>query len=319
MKRDVLPSHSCSVSLDDIGGLLDMSSSEVSTELGEGDVRDLRFRILTGSERDSVMLQILRHIDETDLRVVGENDNSVWERGWGEVLEKVRSSTTALDEALKPQYFAHHQILRFGGEYIDTGDAQFVYHIDQVLRRVLIRKFLSQAEHIVELGCGTGTTQVLLARMLPQAELTASDWAAASQKLIAIIGARLNRPIRPVRFNMLTLEGWSDLGITTCTAIVTIHAMEQLGTRWSGLLEKILHAKPNLCVHLEPLVELYSQQSLPDYLAAKYHRKRNYLSGYYPEIRRLEASRRAEVLYAKRLGLGDRYHEAYSVLVWRPL
>ena len=72
------------------------------------------------------------------------------------------------------------------------------------------------------------------------------------------------------------------------------------------------------CV-LEPIVELYDRSSLFDVLAIKYHERRNYLHGWLTRLRELAALGRAEILQVRRLGFGDRYHEAYSVILWKPL
>jgi hypothetical protein len=78
-------------------------------------------------------------------------------------------------------------------------------------------------------------------------------------------------------------------------------------------------AKPKLCVHLEPVLELYDEATLFDYLAIRCHTTRNYLKNWLSDIRALEKSGKAEIIEEKRLQFGDRYHEAYSVIAWRPL
>jgi len=56
-----------------------------------------------------------------------------------------------------------------------------------------------------------------------------------------------------------------------------------------------------------------------DYLAIRCHTTRNYLKNWLSDIRALEKSGKAEIIEEKRLQFGDRYHEAYSVIAWRPL
>lgn len=293
--------------------------TEQLTDLLNGYVwPELSYRVLEGVERDEIMLGILKRIDERNFRIVGENDNAVWVRGWGEILEQVEQYGFSND-VLRPQYFDHHRIMRFDGEYIDGGDANFVYQYDQLLRRVVLAHYLRGQKKVVELGCGTGTSQLILAELLPDAELVASDWSPPSQGIIRAMSAYLKRQITPVCFNMLTLEGWDELGIDQDSAVVTVHALEQLGDGCKPLLEKIVSAKPKLCVHLEPVLELYDEATLFDYLAIRCHTTRNYLKNWLSDIRALEKSGKAEIIEEKRLQFGDRYHEAYSAIVWRPL
>jgi SAM-dependent methyltransferase len=314
---DALP-RNLRVTPEFVAGKTGVTPAALSALLGRYAWPELAYRVIEGAERDDIMRGITDRIESVDLRVVGGNDNDVWERGWGEILAQVRSKgfTPAV---LRPQYFDHHRIMRFDGEYIDGGDANFVYQYDQLLRRIVLTRYLKGAEKIVELGCGTGTSQLMLADLLPDAKLVASDWAKPSQEIIRAIGAHLKRDITPVCFNMLTLEGWDELTIDRDSAVVTVHALEQLGGNCTALLNTLLKARPRYCLHLEPVTEFYDPGSLFDALAIRYHRRRNYLDGWLTSLRALAAEGRIEIMEERRLGFGDRYHEAYSVVQWRPV
>ena len=55
-----------------------------------------------------------------------------------------------------------------------------------------------------------------------------------------------------------------------------------------------------------------------DDVARRYHQRRNYLRGFLPRLRKLEAQGRAELLDVHRTGFGSFHHEGYSLVVWRP-
>lgn len=95
-------------------------------------------------------------------------------------------------------------------------------------------------------------------------------------------------------------------------AVVTFHALEQLGKNFRPFLNFLLEAKPKVIIHVEPLIELY-EDNLLDYLAVQYHRKRGYLEGYLEAV----INSGAEILELKRNHFGSLYHDAYSVLVWK--
>jgi SAM-dependent methyltransferase len=291
---------------------------ELKQLLGNYPWPQLSYTVLEGDAEKDIVDGIEKRIEARDFRIVGDNDNDVWVRGWGEILEQVEQQGFTPD-VLRPQYFDHHRIMRFDGKYIDGGDANFVYLYDQLLRRLVLAKYVKGQTKVVELGCGTGTSQLMLADLLPEAELVASDWSPPSQGIIKAISTYLKRPIKPVCFNMLTLEGWDELTIDNNSAVVTVHALEQLGAGCTALLEKLVAAKPKLCVHLEPVLELYDGANAFDDRAIRCHTTRNYLQNWLTDIRALAKVGKAEIIEERRLAFGDRYHEAYSMIVWKPL
>lgn len=305
------------VTSDFVSRKLGISTADINAALKGNLFPKLTYTLLSSEAKDDVIYSILKRMDETELRVVGDNDSTVWEKGWGDILKFIKSSDGFEPRLLRPQYFDHHRIMRFDGNYIDGGGTNFVYEYDQILRRLVFHKYLRNEKNIVELGCGTGTSQLLLSDLCPDAELIASDWAVPSQEIVKEIAKYVGRDIKPVRFNMLTLEGWDQLGITKESAVVTVHALEQLGDKCGLLLDKLVKARPKICVHIEPIIEFYNASNLFDYLAIRYHRKRRYLENWYSQLNALSGAGRVQIIEAKRLYFGDRYHEAYSLAVWK--
>lgn len=306
------------ITVADIARFFGITQAQVEAYRGALPWPSLSYRILTGRERDQVIRGIIERTDTADLRVVGGNDNTVWQRGWGEILEQIEQK--GFDPALlHPQYLMHHNIMRYDGQYIEAANTDFICGLDHLLRQITLAHYLKGAKKVVELGCGTGTSQLMLCDLLPEAKLVASDWAPPSQGIVRAIGGHKKREIKPVCFNMLTLEGWDELGIDKDTTVLTVHALEQLGGNHARLLETLLAAGPRECMHLEPIAEFYDASNLFDYLALRYHKRRNYLDGFLTALRALAAQKKIEIIEERRLGFGDRYHEAFSVVKWKPL
>src|SRR5690242_11384373 len=78
-----------------------MTPEYLAALLGSYAWPELSYRVLEGKERDDIMLGILKRIEERNFRIVGENDNTVWIRGWGEILEQVEKQGFA-PEHLRP-------------------------------------------------------------------------------------------------------------------------------------------------------------------------------------------------------------------------
>ena len=148
---------------------------------------------------------------------------------------------------------------------------------------------------VYEFGCGNGHNRT--------PNWMGFDWSEnAVDKLRA-------KGIEAYVFNML-----KPLPMKIPGAAVTFHAMEQLGKDFRPFLNFLLKAKPKIVIHVEPLIELY-EDNLLDYLAVQYHRKRGYLEGYLGAV--IDSG--SEIIELKRNNFGSLYHDAYSVLVWRPL
>lgn len=273
----------------------------------------LTFRRLRGEARETQLLRALRASDEPGLRTAGPHRAADWEAGWAENLHELVAGQQR--EALIPRY-NHHRVLRLQGDYVQVADPAFEYGFYTALRHYLFARWLSGLQRVVEFGCGTGTSLLLLAEMEPDRELWGLDWAPASQQILAEMAARTGYRLHGQRCDMFAPAGGVPLG--RGTGVFTSAAMEQLGTDHGALLEHLLAGDPEICLHIEPLFELYDRASLFDEVALRYHQRRNYLRGFLPRLRELEAQGRIEILTLHRPGFGSFHHEGYSFVVWRP-
>jgi SAM-dependent methyltransferase len=273
---------------------------------------DLGYRVLTGDEREQQLLAALRASEADDLRTSGPHRAADWERGWDENLREFTASGDAA--ALMPKY-NRHRVLRLGGQYVEVADARFEYAVYTALRQCVFGRWFASVDHVVEFGCGTGTSLMLLADLLPRVRLTGLDWAESSQRILGELAARTGRLIAGRRYDMF--DPPSDLPLGPGTGVLSSAALEQIGERHEPLLARILAGAPQICVHIEPIVELYGD-TLFDEVARRYHRRRNYLKGFLPRLQQLAATGAVEILWQHRTGLGSFHHEGYSVVVWRP-
>ncbi len=307
-----------SITADDIARLGGISTGDVEAWLSDLSGFALQYRVLEGDEHDAALEAARQEIERPELRISGAGDQPVWERGWGGILEDVRARGFSR-ETLCPQYFSGQMILRLFGRYILAENARFVTDLDILLRRVFIHRFLSGAEEVVEFGCGTGLNVLLMSEILPDAKLTGTDWAVASQEILEFARDQIGPRIHGTRFDMRTLEGRAEIALSPSTTVLTVHALEQLGPDFGPFLDYVRGAKPRLCVHFEPMNELYDPADPLDAVALRYHEKRNYLWGFLDAVRALADEGQAEILTVHRFGYGSHYHEAYNALVWRPL
>lgn len=280
-------------------------------------VQGLRWRRPTAMERDADLLTVLKETERDDLIAVGTNDSSRWERGWGEVLARAREQGVSL-EIFRPQYFKY-DVVRYQGDYAHVSDKAFEYQLYQAYKALIIARYLPKdSANVIEYGCGTGSNLLQFSAQYPDTHFMGCDWARPSQELIGLMAQATGRHLSGARFNMLTLEGREATPLGSESAVLTLHSLEQLGANWGPLLDYWLAARPKIAIHIEPILELYDPDSLFDHVTIRYHQKRNYLSGFLPELQRRAAAGEIELLEVRRLGLGCLFHEGYSLIVWRP-
>jgi len=274
------------------------------------------FRRLQEEERGAFYKTIVDYLTVMDRTEGVQTTPGNWQSEWGRVRDRVLAEGPSV-ETLRPDYF-HYKTLRLDGEYAFTDDPLFEHHAYIAILRLLFATYLPKAERVIDLGCGTGTSLYLLNQLGPGRELIGGDWVPESQETVNAIGAATGENIRGVHFNMQTLDGADALPFKGA-AVTTLHAMEQLGTAHQPLLDLLMAHSPTLVLHLEPVEEFYDPDNLFDQVALTHHRQREYLSGYLTRLRQLASDGRIELLAERRLYLGSTWHEAYSLIVWRPV
>jgi hypothetical protein len=276
---------------------------------------DFRYRPIAADERDKVILEILEAIGSLQTKVSGDHRKDDWDRGWGENLRDFVASGFDL-ESLVPRYFKPGTALRLQGRFILPNDHKMELNFIKALRAWVANRYLSGYPEIFEFGCGTGYHLADLSRQLPGAFIHGLDWAAPSREIVALLAEKLSLPLAGHGFDYFAPD--EALPVGKGAAVFTFASLEQVGPRHGAFLDFLLRKRPGICVHVECLEELYDRGTLMDYLASEYHRRRNYLQGFLGAIRKLEAEGRAEILEVRRLHYGNRFHEAYSLLAWRP-
>ncbi len=174
------------------------------------------------------------------------------------------------------------------------------------LRFELIGKYLGGIGQVSEFGCGMGHNLVpLMGRGI---RLRGFDWSTNAVMFCQRLGLEASV------FDMFE----PDQSVELKGAVLTVHALEQLGGRWLRFLDFLCDQKPDISIHIEPIEELYDD-SEHDQACLAYHRKRGYLTGFLTGLRALEEAGCAEILEVRKSEIHGINHDAYSVVVWRPL
>ena len=276
---------------------------------------DFRYRELEGDERDQVLLDVLKRIDSGQFSVAGKEGKARWEKGWSENLESFIEHGRDLSR-LVPKYIRPNQPLRLDQNYVMPSDPSFELNWYEIFRLWLFRTYFSDVGSVYEFGCGSGFNLTVLAKLYPEKVLYGLDWAAASIDIVNELAKAYGWSMQGLLFDFFAPD--ESVKIADNSAVLTIGAVEQTGRDWESFLQYLLKASPELCVHVEPILEWYDENNLIDYAAIKFHKQRNYWEGFPNRLIELKNEGKVEILKTKRSYFGSLYIEGYSQIIWRP-
>ena len=274
---------------------------------------DFRFVVIDKEEEEKTLLEVMKTID-SPLSISGKNRQNDWENGWAENLQAFIKSNYDLS-SLTPKYMHKFNVRRLFSRYIRPLDSNFEVNFYTAYRHFLFKKYLSNYEHLYEFGCGTGYNLVIMAQIFPHKNITGLDWATSSTHLVNAIASQYGYRLKGRRFDFFNPD--YSLEVADNSAFITLNSLEQLGNDHDKFIEFILHKRPEICINSEPILELYDQNNLFDYLASKYHNKRNYLNNYLSALKKYEHEGVIEILKVQRVHSGNIFHDAYSYIVWK--
>ncbi|MDP3779193.1 MAG: class I SAM-dependent methyltransferase [bacterium] len=304
-----------SFSEQDIAAFLGIHASDLSEEIRALIQKtDLRYREMEKSERDQVMLGILKRLESPTLSVSGVGEKERWIRGWNENLDLFIKS--GYDESsLIPKYIKPNHPVRLRGDYVMPLNENFERDFLYIIRQWMFAAYLSDHNPIYEFGCGTGANLAELARMYPEKELHGSDWIDVPKKIIDLLAEKKGYNMKGHVFDMFSPD--ESFPLKEGAAILAVNSLEQIGEKFEPFLQFILSKKPSIFVHFDSFMEFYNENNLPDYITLMHNHRRNYLSGYLTRLRELEKQGVIDIVKAQHVVCGGLYHDYYSFVVWK--
>lgn len=298
------------VTKEDVQAML--GEQEDLSALANIDKYDLSYHKLGGAEAEREILQALKRI-QTDTQVVGTPERTtVWEKGWGENLREFADSLDIAD--LMPKYFRPDIAFRWQGHLVKSPNPRFEYELGNILKQCLYELYASDVSDIYEFGCGTGYNLVQMGQMFPKKHLHGLDLTESGIRVLSLLREKLGIDVDGQMFDFTKPD--ESLRLNPNSLVFTSAALEQIGDRCRPFVDFLMGQSFKRCVHLEPIVELYDEDDLLDYLAKSFHQKRHYLSGLLPYLQELEAAGKVTIEKIQRTHLGNFNHEGYTILVW---
>ena len=244
--------------------------------------------------------QLLGRVKANDFSIAGEKTER-WQKGWAENLEDFRR--TGEIEALEPKYLRPSRYLRLNGKFIEPEDPMCERNWYRVFRGWFARRYLSHYDNIYEFGCGSGHNVAFLAEEFPGKMIVGLDWAQSSNDIVGELAKRFNN-VEEAKAPFDFFEPW-DFGFPPNSAVLTVGALEQTGTRWRPFMAFLKRAKPAACFHIEPTLHFYDPSNPVDDTAIKIHEARGFWTGF-------------GLGTVHRTGFGSLLLEGYTQTFWKP-
>lgn len=276
---------------------------------------NFKYKIVEGKEYDQAIFKIIKTLGSKTLKISGPHRLKDWEKGWKEHLQEFNQTKHDLNHLIA-KFAMKGAYIRLQGDLIKPESDSFETDFVTVMRYYLFSKYYEKANTLYEFGAGTGLNLVAASEIFPKMKLVGLDWAKSSVDIINAIKKNLNINISGKRFDLFNPD--KSYQLNKDSAILTIGTLEQLGENFKTFIYYLLKKRPKVCIHMETLYELYDQDNLLDYLAIKYLEQRNYLKGFLPFLKSLEAEKKIKILEIRRT-FGSFYHEGYTYTVWKPI
>ena len=304
------------ITIEDFASSIGVDTADISDDCRRMIAKtDLRYRVLEGAELNKVILDVLKRIDSDRQKIASPGRRLEWQMGWEENLADFIQQGHA-PEALTPKFLRKNQIMRFNKQYILPANPNFERDYFSIFRLWLFTKYFKSYDVVYDFGCGSGFNLLALARLYPNKRLYGLDFVESSIKLINKIRDVCGTNMEGMFFDMASPD--ENLKIESNGAIFTSGSIEQLGGQFEKFLQFLLRRSPGICVHIEPILELYREDNMLDSLAIKFHKKRGYTAGYLTRLRELEAKGEIEIIKVKRPFFGSLFMEGYSLIIWKP-
>lgn len=277
---------------------------------------DFRYWVLDRQDRDAFILDSLKRLDAGGFTVAGAAKKAVWEEGWQENYDNLVNSGFDLAE-LVPKYYRPHQVIRLWGELAMSPNPTFEYDFFRVLRLWIFRTFTADCEVLYEFGCGPGHNLVDFVSLYPDKKAHGMDWADVTPKILKALCGKYGFAVEGHVLDMFAPD--SSLAVEKEAVMITFGALEQLGNEFGCLLDFLLDRPFMRYIHVEPLVELYDDSSLVDYIAIRHNDARNLLHGYLPRLRDMEEKGIVRISRLQRIRMGSGLEEGWNILVWEKM
>lgn len=277
---------------------------------------NLEYRDLSREERDAVILEILKKLDNDEFSVAGEQAKDRWNKGWEENLKMFKKNGHRLEDLI-PKYYRKNNPARLYKDFIMPVDS-WAFEVGSltIFTSWLFKEYFSNVDVVYDFGCGTGMYLAQIAQLFPKKEFHGLDWIPAAAGMVDKIGEVYGWNMKGHIFDMFLPD--KNFNLKAKSGVLLFSSLEQLGTNFGNFLDYIIAQKPDIVVTIDTFYEWYDEEHIADYLTKRFMMARNYLRGFIDELHRREKNGEVEIIKANPSPIGSLHIEGQSYIIWRP-
>lgn len=302
----------------DFASSFGVKESEISAKTSDLiEKLDFEMSEITGRAKDELLIQVIDKIRQDEQVIASPIRKEIWRKGWAENLQLYIDSGGAYS-TLIPKFIRAGLPIRWFGKYFESHDQDFELNYISVLREFVFESYFKNIDSLYEFGAGTGFNLVHASQSLPGVKLIGTDFVPSAVELINRVGSDFSIPLSASVFDMMN-PGAANLKMDPNSGVLTFGALEQLGGNLVPMIDYLCEQRPNICVHIEPAVELYDPEILEDYLAIWFQAKRGYSAGLISLLQDYQKQGLISIKKIQRLNFGSLMMEGYNLIVWEPI
>ncbi len=277
---------------------------------------DFFYKEIIGKEKSLIINSIDKKLKKKLFSKSGEKRLKDWNNGWKENYIEFKKKKYRVS-ALIPKYIHGDRPVRWKQKFIHPKKKFLEWRFSTVFRTWLFSKYFKDVENIFDFGAGTACHLELISRIFPKKKLYGFDWSPYTKKIIDLLRNKKKLNIFGNRFDFFNIN--KKLKIPFNTGVLTYGALEQVGDRHKKFIDYLIKNKPQICVHVECMENMYDKKNKIDKLGYRYHVQRGYLKGFIPHLKKKEKEKKIKIIKIKRLYFGSYYQEVYNYVIWKTI
>jgi len=274
---------------------------------------NIKFKTLNYKKREKAITDTLSKI-QIENRIAENNSKrkKIWETGWNNLNKSYLNNKNSLI----PEFYTKRKntYFRLEGKFIKSSKS-FEYKMINIFRNWYFNKYFKNIQNIYEFGAGSGHNLVAFSKLFPDKNFFASDFSLNSVRLMKKISKKNKFKWKCFQFDMLKKN--KKFFLKKDSGVYTSGSIEQLSGNIDNFLSLIIKNRPKICLHVEPIPQLFNNKNIEDVTSLIAISKKNYTSNLLDKLISYEKKGKIKILKKMKSPFGSQLIDGMNLLVWK--